>query len=474
MLYQVDTITIDGSLEPYPFSAKKRAPVKARLDSTVTTRHNAKYWNSAESGITPQVIDRMTNETARNRCRYEYLNNVVMFGAGLTKTAYNIGVGARLQLLTKDKEWNKHLETEFQYWCEDVRWNKNFRLAPKCLLYDGEYFLRFRRNPKIKPTQLDITVLDGRLLRTPTEYIADTNVVDGIRYDQYFNPVCYYFQKVNRNPVYIKTEFEEIPAEQIIHFFDYFLPNQFRGLPESQAGISQLAMGRMLTKHVLAIAEIAARSPMVLETDVPAEGAAEVDGSLMVDLDPYQVVAMPEGGKINYPKSPQFAVDLNAANLGINNQFGMGTGLPSNAINNDSSRYNFSSARLDRSSAGVLSEIRQSDFITEILSPLYSKWHRVQANFDKVAWDASREYGEARRVPRRYTFPEWPSVNPKDDAMEKKTLIGLGVMLREDVIRARGHDPEEFAEKYREEQKTYGGFINVESSQPEEGANDAE
>lgn len=456
MIYQVDTSGIKEVAAPYPFPVQKK--VAARLDSTATTKHNARYWATAESGVTRQVLDRMTNETARNRCRYEYLNNVVMFGAGLMKTAYNIGRGARLQLtMNGNEEWNKHLETEFAYWCEDVRWNKNFRLAPKCLLYDGEFILRFRRNPRIQPTQLDIKVMDSRLLRTPHEMSTDPNVCDGIRYDKYENPVCYYFQKVNRNPLYVQIEYEEVPAEQIIHFHDYIMPDQLRGTPEAQAGIPQLAMGRRLTKNVLTIAEIAARSGMVLETDgIPNTGADEVDALTTMELEEGVVLALPAGWKLNYPRSPQFAVDLNQANYGINNQFGMGTGLPSNAINNDSSKYNFSSARIDRSTVGVMSDIRQDDFSLEILSVLYNTWHRVQANYDNIAWKASKHYSLARRIPRRWSFPEWPSIDPLKEANALKVMISLGVMLREDVIRSKGYDPEEFLEKYQEEMRIFG------------------
>jgi len=101
MIYQVDThgITEVSLISSLGIRARKHLakPIQARLDSTTTTRHNARYWQNAERGFTNQVLDQNTRDLARDRCRYEYLNNVVMFGAGLMKTAFNIGRGPQFQ-----------------------------------------------------------------------------------------------------------------------------------------------------------------------------------------------------------------------------------------------------------------------------------------------------------------------------------------------------------------------------------------
>ena len=458
-IYQIDT---SGITEVSPNSSlgikvqkrmERKTAVEARLDSTAMNRHNSRYWSNAERGLTYQVLDQHTREIARDRCRYEYLNNVVMFGGGLMKTAFNIGRGPQLQLGIKGQaDWNRHLEEEFRYWCEDVRWNKNLRLAPKTMLYDGEFILRFKKNPRIQPTMLDIEVMDARLLKTPFEFIGDENIYDGIEYDNYGNPINYFFKKLKKNPTFITYEYEVIPANQVIHFFDWIVPQQDRGLPEGQTGIPQLAMGRRLNKSVLTISELVARSGMVLETDLPPEKEADdIDMFDTFELEDGMILTMPSGWKLSQPRNPQFAIDLNESNKIINNQFGMALAMPNNVINNDSSDYNMSSARLDRTSAGVCSEIRQDDLALEVLSATYNRWHAVQANYDKIAWNAMKECRQIRRIPRNWRFPEWPSIDPLKDANAKRVLIDLGVHLLEDEILARGGDPEEHFRKLKEE-----------------------
>ncbi len=92
--------------------------VRLGFDSARTTDDNYRHWANADGFSADATATGEIRRTLRNRCRYEVANNAYARGMVLTLAHDVVGTGPRLQLLTRDAEYNRRAEVdglEFTY-----------------------------------------------------------------------------------------------------------------------------------------------------------------------------------------------------------------------------------------------------------------------------------------------------------------------------------------------------------------------
>ena len=172
--------------------------VRARFDAAQTTPDNRKHWSNADPLSADAAASPEVRRTLRNRARYEVANNSYARGIVLTLANDVIGTGARLQMLADSAEANRTIEAEFSRWAKAVGLPEKLRTMRQARAQDGEAFALLFNNGKLdSPVKLDLRLIEADQVTTPNPSVPPTNVVDGIIFDEFGNPVEYQVLKVH-------------------------------------------------------------------------------------------------------------------------------------------------------------------------------------------------------------------------------------------------------------------------------------
>ncbi|MEG1880407.1 MAG: phage portal protein, partial [Oscillospiraceae bacterium] len=255
--------------------------VNAKYDAAQTNADNVRHW-SASDGLSADMATAFeVRKTLRERSRYEVNNN--SYAKGLVQMLANdtIGTGPRLQMLTADEKINSKVESDFQQWAECVRLSGKLRTMRMVRCQDGEVFAIIATNPKVKSNvKIDLMLVEADRITDNTYNLRDLsreNIIDGIKYDDYGNPISYRVLKYHPGDytVFKPDDVMTISAEYMIHVFLQDRPGQHRGVPEITAALPLFAQLRRYNSAVLSAAEAAASFAAVLYTDAPPDGETE-------------------------------------------------------------------------------------------------------------------------------------------------------------------------------------------------------
>jgi capsid protein len=222
--------------------------VRAKFDSALTTPDNRRHWANADGYSADVAASPEVRRTLRNRARYEVANNSYARGIVLTLANDVVGTGPRLQMLLGTGEndgaggINGFIEREFSAWCKAVDLPGKLRTMRMARAQDGEAFAVLFTNPEIQhPVKFDMKLIEADQVTTPTPAALhrnasglDENVVDGIEFDAFDNPVAYHVltSHPGGNSGGVAQTFERVPAASMIHWFRTDRPGQSRGLPD--------------------------------------------------------------------------------------------------------------------------------------------------------------------------------------------------------------------------------------------------
>ena len=243
--------------------------VRAKFDSAQTTPDNRRHWANADGLSADTAASPEVRRTLRNRARYEVANNSYARGIVLTLANDVIGAGPRLQMLLDSDEYasashiNGLIEDEFVAWCKAVDLPGKLRTMRMARAQDGEAFAVLFTNPEIQhPVKFDMKLIEADQVTTPTPTALhrnasglDENVVDGIEFDAFGNPVAYHVLTSHPGSAGGTAHtFERVPAASMIHWFRTDRPGQSRGLPDI---LPALPLFAQLRKYPLAMMSVA-------------------------------------------------------------------------------------------------------------------------------------------------------------------------------------------------------------------------
>lgn len=445
----------------------------SQLDSTrlADRTRNWNYYALATGGPTSLRFDRATRQLAQNLCEYEYLNDTTLFGACLKASALTVGVGPTLKILgpflpygaeaPADLEKKaEHLEAEWEYYARQTRLWSLIRLIPRELVYHGEIFLRRFPHPQIEEGFRYELVRPERV-GNPYEFTTDPAVFDGIRFsadDGSGVPLAYYVRREYVNPVRNSYEYEEVPADEMIHLFTPILPEQWRGVPPFQSGLPKIAQMRQLVKAELTAMTNAAKLGIIFTTSNPDVLAAASDNQQLTGYDGGQTFEIPDGGvfappgyepKTSDPKHPsaQFAEVKRIMASDVGATIGLGNGK----INNDHSSYNYSSSKMDAQVDNVVVEVTQDEISANILDVIFNDWLDALANVDPVADEFLLAARIPERVKRSWLWPQPKTLDPLKDAQAEDIQLKNGSITLDEIYSRRRKDAKEELAKWKAE-----------------------
>ncbi|MEW6199160.1 MAG: phage portal protein [Planctomycetota bacterium] len=367
--------------------------VRGKYDAAQTTPDNRKHWASADH-LSPNVAaSPSVRRILRSRARYEVANNSYAKGIVLTLANYVVGTGPRLQMLTDDPDANRIVEKEFSRWAKAVGLAHKLRAMRVGQCESGECFGLLTSNPGVGrasppasvPVTLDLRLIEADQVASPWRepgvrgLDALANIVDGIAFDEFGNPVAY--TVLRRHPGdntafrNSGTEFDVLPAESVIHLFRPERPGQSRGIPEITPALPLFAQLRRYTLAVIAAAESAANIAVLMKTSAPPGGeAAEVEPMTEMEFAPNMAVFTPEGWEPSQIKAEQPATTYDMFKREILNEIARCLNMPFNIAAGNSSGYNYASGRLDHQAFFKAIRIDQAYLADAVLDRVLNAW----------------------------------------------------------------------------------------------------
>lgn len=337
----------------------------------------------------------------------------------------------------------------------------------------GPYgFALHQLDPEDLDVRLNTVMEDGRFIRL------------GIEFNEWRRPVAYHF-KVHEGG-YLGangTQYKRIPADDIIHGFVKERVNQSRGVPWMAASLLRMKMLGAFEEAALVNARVGAAKVGVITTPSGAEFQGDdtdpVSGDQIMDAEPGSFIELGSGQSIAgwdpaYPNG-----EFEAFTKRILKGMSAGLLMDYPSLSGDLEGVNYSSIR-----AGVYEtregwKIIQAWLIERFNRRVFEAWlvqallgGKIKLNGQPLRMERFDRYRRANYQGRR-----WAYVDPQKEINANKAAVELGVCSRSEIIRDRGHDPEEvWAEIEQENQRLKkAGIIagDVSPAEPE-GSDDAD
>lgn len=362
-----------------------RRGFQARFDAAGHDDDTRNHWKQAD-GLSPDgAVSADVRRIIRERARYEVANNSVAFGVVTTRSFDLIGSGPRLQLSLPDPETGeltgvtsteredeqeaateryeeaaRFIEKEWEKWCAATGFADTLRVMERAKLVDGESFALAISNPKVNhPVKLQFRPFEADRVCDPL-WVPTPGDSDGVTYDAAGNPESYrvlrYHPGDDTLGVNDPLAYDVHPAESVYHFFRADRPGQTRGVSWLTPALNLFAINRRYGLAVLGAAETAANIVAVLKQDPSlavnlddpnATAAGPMTPFVEFDLPRRGVMAAPPGGDITQLRAEQPVTQFGDFRREILNEIGRCLDMPLNVVQGNSSRYNYSSGRLD-------------------------------------------------------------------------------------------------------------------------------
>lgn len=413
-------------------------------------------------------------------------------GAGIVPTWGNV----------KQRSRRVAMQDLWKYWTDyaDADGNTDFyglqALAAGEAFAAGECFVRMRlRRPEDGlPVPLQLQVLPAEML--DPSHMEDLGggayIQQGIEFDAIGRRVAYHFWRRHpgdgtapTNVARDATLKTRVPAEEVCHICDRLEAGQVRGLPRlssvivplfqlaqyDDAEVERKKTRSMLTAFVKRRAgdegDPTAMGSFVDEAEQIAEELAERgtlavppprDGTGTIALEPGAVFALDDGEEMQF-------VDPGAADGGYEpfqfrtlTQAATGAGVPYFAFTGDTTKANYSSARIQLMDTKVSVESWQwRVMVFQMCRAVAAAWVKqailAGALDGLTASDLlDRKLGPQLLTPN-WNTPQWTWADPYKDTLAEVEEVKAGFALRSDKVAARGQDPEDFDRRRREEMR---------------------
>lgn len=423
---------------------KKAADIKASYDAAQTTAENRKHWSNADDYPAVWANTPTVRAKLRMRARYEADNNPYCAGLVSTLATDVIGyVAPKLQLLTPDSGFNSYVESEWENWSTNLLVNlpAKLRILDEGRRVDGEQFLAMTTDDDVGSMTnfaLNVNVVGAARVNNP-HYTSRTSVSstgiyndDGVHIDTNTGrAVAYDVVPLSDEIMYgttalIKSRVTAIPARYMLHWFCPRRAGQFRGVSELTPALPLFAILRRYDLATLTAAETAAMLAGIMKTNAPlADGPKTVADWTTTELERGTLLTLPDGWdatqfKAEHPHS-MYEVFVNC----VLRQIGRSLDVPFGVVAGDSSKYNYSSARLDYTGYDERLKFDRTQLVIRVLDPLFIEWLK---EFTKIDPRVSRVLQSLPmgRIPHDWQFTKRPSIDPSKDASTATERINNG------------------------------------------------
>lgn len=438
----------------------------------------------------PKLRSRARLEAKANPYARKYLllcsQNIVGEGFKLQNKAK---IGERL-----DNRANSIIEIEFKNWSKrgictvDGRMTlrKLQEVAVLAVARDGEVFIR-----KIKTKEnkygFALQLIESDMLDVfHNEQLSNGRYIRmGIEFNEWHKPIAYHFWK--KQPRYSEVwgampsgEKIRIPAEQIIHLYDFERSSESRGISWLAPVLYSLKMLNGYSEAAVINARVTA-SKMGFWVQQDGMGSPEsyagerdADGNYVDQVSPGLFEFAPDGYQLTtfdgkYPDA-QYAPFVKA----ILRSVASGLGISYNSLSSDLEGVNYSSIR-----AGLLEERDnwkrlQQWFVDNALNEIFAEWLEMGLLTGAITLPYNKYdvYNNPMWAAKR-----WAWVDPQKDISAQILAINAGLKTRQDAIAETGNDLEDTFKQLALEQdliEEYGININGTEKQNTNAGTDQE
>ncbi|MBL9141882.1 MAG: phage portal protein, partial [Phycisphaerae bacterium] len=395
--------------------------LRARYDAAQTNTENRRHWAAADSLGPDAAGSSGVRRTLRIRSRHEVANNSYLAGAVLSLANDIVGTGPRLRVLLADREVARRIEASFTQWARAVRLAGKLQTMVKARVRDGEAFAIKTNNPRLRTAVLlDFRLIEADMVCSPMGRQDSPLFVDGIEYDEAWNPVTYHVLDQHPGEACGQPETRPYDARNVLHTYREDRPGQSRGIPELTPALGLSAMLRELTLATLRAAGHAADYAAVMQTTLPTVEAADLYGDDSVEIERGTIAAMPEGWELKQFDAKHPNTTYASFKGELLDEIGRALQMPANVIRGNSAGYNYASGRLDHQVYRRMITVYRDDLDRSVLDELLASWVEEASLLPGLL---PRELRDMLELPHTWLWPGFFHVDPTKEATAQAQRI---------------------------------------------------
>jgi capsid protein len=415
-----------------------------------TTRLNEAHWARAQDAeINDWLRAQLT--TLRARSSYETRQNPLMTGICNTLADDVVGPdGPRLEVQSDDPAYNEALERLWQWWFSAPTFRRDVsgaallklwvRNLPRC----GEFFAQIDTDRNaIGPVQMRLRLIPPRRIESPVARIGPRHCL-GIDLDQDDRPQRYWVKRFAGDGY--SYEYVPVPPDLMLHGFFLDEEGQARGFPWFTPSLQAAADLRDYDDQVQDAARLQADQHGLLYTEHLDAVLWTAPESATYERRTLKMV--PPGWKPMYSPATQPAVQYPEYRAERQREIGRPFNMPLMMVRLDSSKHNYSSARLDTQSYN-----RAGQSIQCFLSGTPNSAGYLNYLVDLIAAEARFTVAALRKRPQRvvyiWTWQPRGHVDPTKEADAETTGLESQAHTLIDVVSARGKSIEQHMQSMR-------------------------
>ncbi len=356
-----------------------REQLKASYDAARNGDEYKNIWANADRFDADSANNRQVRLDLMSRSRYEINNNAYSDGIAQTYATDLIGCGPTLRMQTASQGFNRMVEDTWDSWCKATKFRRKLWCMAHAKHSDGEAFAVIRKNSNLNhKVQIDLVLHEADQCQTPYLPFGEPGRIDGVKFDQFGNPVYYEFLQQHPGDAthFIVTLVpERVPAQFVLHWFKLRRPGQHRAVPESCSSLNMGAASRRWREAILAKAETQADFTVFLKTEMsPDEMDPMPPPMSTLDIQKRMMTALPSGYDISQLDNNTPGASFEGFHKALINEMARPKSMPFNKAACDSSSYNYASGRLDHSTYYGAIDVERDDCDDVVLDPLFSQW----------------------------------------------------------------------------------------------------
>lgn len=381
--------------------------------------------------------------------RYEFANNGYFDGIANTFANDVVGsVGPKLRLLTQSPRFNRMVEDRFEEWATAANLRRKLWTMCRAKIVDGEAIGLIKINRNVNdPVKLSVQLIETEQCQTPMLPWGVPNYIDGIRFDEFGDPLWYDILKEHpgsNNQMTYDMEAMRVPSNLVMHWFKEKRPGQHRGIPEFTSTLNLGIAWRRMRESTLTAANVAASlGALILESKFPSNDDYDLATPLdTMEFERGMMTVMPDGmeGRQLKAEHPNANYDMfGRANL---TEQARPLSMPYNKAAGDSSQSNFASGKLDHLTYYKEVDVHRYDCGEMALDKLFAVW--FQAAIVEYGWLGGLPENLS---PRAYVHTwDWEKHQVADEEAEanaNRTKLSTG---ESNLVELLSRDGNEFGE----------------------------
>lgn len=424
----------------------------------------------------------------RARARQLVRDNPYASAAAEAFVAASVGDGITPSPMLADKALKTALKDAWLRWTDecDADGLTDFyglqALAARSLFVAGEIFIRFRpRRPEdglSVPLQLQLIESEQLPLSYGvTQSQVGNEIRHGIEFDRIGRRVAYHFLKRRPGEAEVNGNLDAlertvVPASEVLHIYRPLEAGQIRGQSQLTPAMVRLYLldsyddAELDRKRTAAMfagfvtkAAIGDASPVTVREDTfglldMGTAAPEIETAL-ADLEPGTLQVLNPGEKIEFSNPTEVGGSYEAFMYRNLLAIAAACGVPYIALTEDPSKGNFSSQRgIELQHKRRVGQFQHQCLVFQMCRPVWARWVETAAMAGSIPGLGPTRFTRERVALStvKWQPPKWDWVDPLKDRKADELDIEMGVTSRDDVIEARGEDPEEVDARRKEGQ----------------------